>query len=58
MRMNPGLDAKDLRLKMEKDVGIWITYVNDMNKKKRLGNVQILLNDVKEGSGAYGYGYV
>ena len=32
MRMNPGLDAKDLRLKMEKDVGIWITYVNDMNE--------------------------
>ena len=25
--MNPGLDMNDLRLKMEKDVGVWITYV-------------------------------
>ena len=27
--MNPHLDMKDLRQKMEKDVGIWITYVNE-----------------------------
>jgi len=27
--MNPELDMKDLRMKMEKDVGVWITYVNE-----------------------------
>ena len=27
MRMNPDLDMNDLKLKMEKDVGVWITYV-------------------------------
>ena len=27
MKMNPNLDVKDLKLKMEKDVGVWITYV-------------------------------
>ena len=27
IQMNPHLDMKDLKLKMEKDVGIWITYV-------------------------------
>ena len=27
--MNPKLDMKDLRMKMEKDVGVWITYVNE-----------------------------
>jgi len=27
IQMNPHLDMKDLRMKMEKDVGIWITYV-------------------------------
>jgi hypothetical protein len=27
MRMNPDLDMDDLKLKMEKDVGVWITYV-------------------------------
>jgi len=27
--MNPEMDMKDLRMKMEKDVGIWITYVNE-----------------------------
>ena len=27
IQMNPGLDMNDLRLKMEKDVGVWITYV-------------------------------
>ena len=25
----PNLDAKDVKIKMEKDVGIWITYVNE-----------------------------
>lgn len=29
IQMNPQLDMKDLRQKMEKDVGIWITYVNE-----------------------------
>ncbi len=28
IKMNPNLDMDDLRLKMEKDVGVWITYVN------------------------------
>ena len=27
MRMNPNQDIEDLKLKMEKDVGVWITYV-------------------------------
>ena len=27
IEMNPGLDMNDLRRKMEKDVGVWITYV-------------------------------
>ena len=27
IKMNPGLDMNDLRLKMEKDAGVWITYV-------------------------------
>lgn len=27
MHMNPDLDADDLRVKMEKDSGVWITYV-------------------------------
>jgi hypothetical protein len=27
IKMNPNLDMNDLRLKMEKDVGVWITYV-------------------------------
>ena len=29
IKMNPGLDMDDLRLKMEKDVGVWITYVEE-----------------------------
>ena len=29
MKMNPDLDMVDLRNKMEKDVGVWITYVKD-----------------------------
>ena len=27
IEMNPGLDMNDLRRKMEKDIGVWITYV-------------------------------
>ena len=29
IKMNPDLNMKDLRAKMEKDVGIWITYVKE-----------------------------
>ena len=29
IKMNPGLDMDDLKLKMEKDVGVWITYVEE-----------------------------
>jgi len=29
LKQFPNLDAKDVKLKMEKDVGIWITYVNE-----------------------------
>ena len=29
MQMNPDLDMDDLKLKMEKDVGVWITYVEE-----------------------------
>ena len=29
MDMNPHLDMNDLKLKMEKDVGVWITYVEE-----------------------------
>jgi hypothetical protein len=29
MKMNPDLDMVDLRNKMEKDVGVWITYVEE-----------------------------
>ncbi len=34
-----------------------LSYVNEMQKKERLGDLHIVFNDVKEGSGAYGYGY-
>ena len=29
IQMHPELDMKDLQMKMEKDVGVWITYVNE-----------------------------
>jgi hypothetical protein len=29
IQMHPDLDMNDLRMKMEKDVGVWITYVNE-----------------------------
>ena len=32
----PHLDMKDLQLKMNKDVGVWITYVNEDNKIKNI----------------------
>ena len=31
IKINPNLDMKDLKQKMEKDVGIWITYVEPNN---------------------------
>ena len=31
IKMNPNLDMNDLQLKMEKDVGVWITYVESMD---------------------------
>jgi hypothetical protein len=34
-----------------------ISYADDMNAKDRLGDLHIVFNDVKEGSGAYGYAY-
>ena len=30
--MNPKLDMKDLQMKMEKDVGVWITYVDENDR--------------------------
>ena len=32
IKMNPDMDIPDLVQKMEKDVGVWITYINDMNE--------------------------
>ena len=32
IKMHPELDMKDLQLKMEKDVGVWITYVNENDR--------------------------
>ena len=34
--MNPSLDMKDLRLKMEKDMGIWITYLGENDNVKTI----------------------
>mgnify|MGYP000533451753 CR=1 FL=1 len=34
----PHLDMNDLKLKMEKDVGIWITYVNENDNITDVGN--------------------
>ena len=33
MSQNPNLDEKDLRQKMEKDVGLYITWVDEYNDK-------------------------
>ena len=32
IKMNPDMDTVDLVKKLEKDVGVWITYINDMNE--------------------------
>ena len=32
IQMHPSLDMKDLRMKMEKDVGVWITYVDENDR--------------------------
>jgi len=29
LKANPGLDSDDLKLKMEKDIGVWITWVDE-----------------------------
>ena len=36
IQMNPHLDMKDLVTKMEKDVGVWITYVDDNDNVKNI----------------------
>lgn len=36
IKMYPSLDMKDLKLKMEKDVGIWITYLRSNDKVKTI----------------------
>ena len=62
-----GLVADALTLMKFSDFNIYVTrqnytkkgllsYVNEMYKKHRLGEIQMVLNDVKDGSGAYGYG--
>ena len=38
MQQFPYLDMDDLKLKMEKDVGIWITYVNENDNIVDVGN--------------------
>ena len=38
IRQFPHLDMNDLKLKMEKDVGIWITYVNEDDNITDVGN--------------------
>jgi len=38
IKMHPSLDMDDLKLKMEKDIGIWITYVNENDNIVDVGN--------------------
>ena len=38
MHMNPDLDVEDLRMKMEKDSGVWITYVTGEEKVCSVGD--------------------
>ena len=63
-----GLVADALTLMQYSDINLYVVrqdftqkgllaYVDDMNAKERLGNLQIVFNDIKEGSGAYAYGY-
>ncbi len=34
-----------------------LNYLNDINSNKRLGNVQIIFNDIADSNDGYGYGY-
>ena len=34
-----------------------MAYINDMYENDRVKNLHLVFNDVKEGSGAYGYTY-
>jgi len=63
-----GLVADALTLMNYSDINLYVVrqsytekgllaYVNDLFIKNRVGSIQIVFNDVKEGSGAYGYGY-
>lgn len=65
-----GLVADSLTLMNFSDINIYVVrqnytkkgllnYVNEMCEKDRLGDLRIVFNDIKEGSGAYGnaYGY-
>jgi len=38
IQMNPDLDMNDLRMKMEKDAGVWITYVTGEERICSFGN--------------------
>ena len=63
-----GLVADALTLMQFSDINLYVVrqnytqkgilaYVNDLFVKNRVGDLQLVFNDVKEGSGAYGYGY-
>ena len=63
-----GLVADALTLMNYSDINLYVVrqsytqkgllaYVNDLFIKNRVGSIQMVFNDVKEGSGAYGYGY-
>ena len=46
MQMYPNLDMNDLKLKMEKDVGIWITYVNEDDNIINMGSPTLSAGNV------------
>ena len=54
IKMYPHLDMNDLRAKMEKDVGVWITYVEEDDNINNIdfpigwsaGNTALYLNSV------------
>jgi len=63
-----GLVADALTLMRYSDINLYVVrqsytqkgilaYVNDLFDKNRVGDIQIVFNDVKEGNGAYGFGY-
>ena len=63
-----GLVADALTLMNYSDINLYVVrqnytqkgilaYVNDLFIKNRVGDIQLVFNDVKDGSGAYGYGY-